>query len=302
VATAEQMQVKVRDGFPAVGSVVDDQAIAGLVEFQLPGHFLGGGEKVAEDGVMFRGNGGVAGVMLFGDQEDVDRGLGGDIAKGKNVLVLKDNVGWNFTFDDPFEDRFGHTPSFLPDGQFEQLGAEMAGASPDEVDDFVVEPLTGAPPRAGAGEGENTGAEAFQAKDGGKGGDFFVHHGGQALEKNHLHGAVFGQSSEIDGRGGGAEFEMAGDSRATDAGEGAAQDHFKGVALDDGADEIVPKIMENGPGDFLGQGPLLVAGAGGGLFQGKNQPRLVQAGGLDSGGGDQRQRPREGFFSGHRGF
>jgi hypothetical protein len=33
VATAKEMQVKMRDGFASVGAVVNDEAITGLVEF-----------------------------------------------------------------------------------------------------------------------------------------------------------------------------------------------------------------------------------------------------------------------------
>jgi hypothetical protein len=45
-----------------------------------------------------------------------------------------------------------------------------------------------------------------------------------------------------------------------------------------------------------------VAGPEGRFFQGENQPGFVETGGLASGGGDQRQGPEGGFFSGHRGF
>ena len=138
--------MEVGDGFAAVGAVVDDEAIAGLVEFELAGDFLGGGEEMAEDGVVFGGYGGVAGVVLFGDEEDVDGGLGGNVTEGEDVVVLIDDVGWDLAIDDPFEDRFGHGPSFLPDGQVEELGTEVAGTGPDEVDDLVVEALAGAAP------------------------------------------------------------------------------------------------------------------------------------------------------------
>ena len=178
----------------------------------------------------------------------------------------------------------------------------MAGTGTDEVDDLVVEALAGAPPGGGAGEGEDAGAKAFEAEDGGEGADFFIHHGGETLEKDHFHGAVLGEGGEVDGGGGGGEFEVAGDGGATDAGEGAAEDHLEGIPLDDGADEIVSQVVEDGAGDFGGEGPLLVAGAGGGLFEGGDQPRFFETGGLDSGSGDQGQGPRGIFFSGHRGF
>jgi hypothetical protein len=294
--------MKVGDGFPAVGAVVDDQAVAGLVEFQLAGDLLGGGEKVAEDGVVFGGDGGVAGVVLFGDEKNVDGGLGSDVPKGEDVVILIDNVGRHFAVDDPFKDRFGHGPSWLPDGQLQKLGTEMAGAGADEVNNLVVETLAGASPGGGAGKSQDAGTETFQAEDGGEGGDFFVHDGGETLEKHHFHGVILSQRGQVDGGGGGGEFEMAGNGGATDPGEGTAQDHFQGIAFDDRADEVVPEVVQDGAGHFRGQSPFPVAGPGGGFFQGENQPRFVKTGGLDSGGGDQGQGPGEEFFSGHRGF
>jgi len=134
------------DGFSAVGSVVDDKAVAGLIELELAGDFLGGGKEMAKDGMIFRGDSGVAGVVLFGNQQDVDGGLGGDIAEGEDVIILIDDVGFGLTVDDPFEDCFGHGPSLLPDGQFEELRTKVAGPSPDEMNDFVIQPLARSPP------------------------------------------------------------------------------------------------------------------------------------------------------------
>jgi hypothetical protein len=132
------MEMEVGNGFPAVRSVVDDQTVAGLIQFQLAGDFLGSGEEMAKDGVMFRGDGSMARMVLLRNQENVDRGLRSDVAEREDVGILVDDIGLGFAVDDPFEDRFGHGPSFLPDGQFEELGAEMAGAGPNEVDDLVV--------------------------------------------------------------------------------------------------------------------------------------------------------------------
>jgi hypothetical protein len=54
------------------------------------------------------GHGAVSGVVFFRDEEDVCRGLGGDIPKGENVIVLVQDVGLGFAVDDLFEDRFSH--------------------------------------------------------------------------------------------------------------------------------------------------------------------------------------------------
>jgi len=51
------------------------------------------------------------------------------------------------------------------------------------VDNFVAEALAGCAPRRGTCESEDAGAEAFEAKCGSKGGDLFVHEGGELLEE-----------------------------------------------------------------------------------------------------------------------
>ena len=151
MAAAKKVKMEMWNGLAAVGAVVDDQAIPGLVELELAGDLLGGGKQMAEDRVMFRGDSRVAGVVMFGNEQDMDGGLGGDIAEGENVIILVDDFGFDLAVDDPFEDRFGHGPSFLPDGQFEELGAEMAGTGTDEVDDFVIQTLARSPPGGGSG-------------------------------------------------------------------------------------------------------------------------------------------------------
>ena len=105
---SEKVEVKVGDGLPAIRAVVDHQAVAGFFQLELATDALGGGQEMAENGVIFRGNGSVAGVVLFGNEQDVNRGLGCDVAEGKDVVVLIDNVGGHLAIDDALEDRPGH--------------------------------------------------------------------------------------------------------------------------------------------------------------------------------------------------
>lgn len=108
MASAQEVKVEVGDGFPAIGAVVDDQPVAAFVQLELATHPLGGGEKMAEDGMIFRGNRGVAGVMFFGDEKDMNGGLWGDIAESQDVIVLVDDIGGDFSIDDALENRLGH--------------------------------------------------------------------------------------------------------------------------------------------------------------------------------------------------
>ena len=54
------------------------------------------------------GNGSMAGVMFFGNEKDVSRGLGSEISKCQDVIVFVEDVGLSFAVDDLFKDRFCH--------------------------------------------------------------------------------------------------------------------------------------------------------------------------------------------------
>ena len=110
MSSPQEMKMKMGHGFPAVRTVIDDEAVAGLLQFHLAGNFLGGGKKVAENGVVLRRHGGMPGMMLFGDEEDVDGGLRGNVPEGQHVVILKNDVGGNFAVEDPLKNRFGHRP------------------------------------------------------------------------------------------------------------------------------------------------------------------------------------------------
>jgi len=153
--------------------------------------------------------------------------------------------------------------------------------------DLVVQSLTGGPPGCGASQGENAGAEAFQAEHGGEGGDFFVHKSGQAVIKKDFQWGFAGKGGQVDRGGGGDQFKMAGDGRASDPFQGTSEDEFQGVPLNLRPGEVVTQIVENRLGDFRGDWPLLVAGPSGRFFKGDDQPRLVKTGRRGSRNGNQ---------------
>lgn len=97
VASAEDVEVDVEDGLADVGAVVDDEAVAGLFEALFAGDFGAGEHELAEEfGVIV---GGVVEVddVFFGDDEDVDRGGGGDVAECDAVFVFVDAVVGEFS-------------------------------------------------------------------------------------------------------------------------------------------------------------------------------------------------------------
>ena len=100
--------MEVRNRFSSIGAVVDDEAISSFVKLALSCDTLCSGKKIGKDRMVFGGNGAVAGMMFFGDEKDVGRGLGSNVAEGKDVIVFIEDVGLSFPVDDLFKDRFGH--------------------------------------------------------------------------------------------------------------------------------------------------------------------------------------------------
>ncbi len=104
--------MKVGDGFAAIRAVINDEAVAGFVELALASDPLGGDEEMGEEGMIFRGDGTMAGVMFFWNDKNMNGGLGSEITKGENVIIFVENIGGEFAVDDPLEDGFGHRASY----------------------------------------------------------------------------------------------------------------------------------------------------------------------------------------------
>lgn len=111
-STTEEVEVQVGDGFAAIRAIIDDESIAGFVELALTGNPLGGDEEMSEEGMILGRDGAVAGVMFFWNNKNMDGGLGGEITKGEDVIILVENIGGELAVDDAFEDGFGHRASY----------------------------------------------------------------------------------------------------------------------------------------------------------------------------------------------
>ena len=95
------------DGLAAVAAGVDDAAIAtGGKAFAL-GYLPGDHQQVSEQVPVFLGGGLNAWQSLPGNYEDVNGGLGIDVAEGETEPVLVDDVRGYFPADDFAEDGFG---------------------------------------------------------------------------------------------------------------------------------------------------------------------------------------------------
>jgi hypothetical protein len=106
------VEVQVRDGFAAIRAIIDDEAVAVFFKLALASDPLSGDEEMSEEGMILGRDGPVAGVMFFWDDKNVNGGLGGEITKGEDVIILVKNIGGEFAVDDAFEDGFGHRASY----------------------------------------------------------------------------------------------------------------------------------------------------------------------------------------------
>ena len=104
--------MQVGDSFAAIGPVINDEAVAGFVELALTGNPLSGDEEMSEEGMILGRDGAVAGVMFFWNDKNMDGGLGGEITKGEDVIILVEDIGGELAVDDPLEDGFGHRASY----------------------------------------------------------------------------------------------------------------------------------------------------------------------------------------------
>ena len=105
MASTEEVDVEMGNRFTAVRAVVDDEAVAGGGYVFAAGDVGGSEEEVAEEALIIGLSGSDAVDGFFGNDEDVDRGLGGDVAEGEALVVFEDDVGRDFAGDDFFEKR-----------------------------------------------------------------------------------------------------------------------------------------------------------------------------------------------------
>ena len=113
---------------------------------------------------------------------------------------------------------------------------------------------------------------------------------------------MLGEGGEVDGRGEGYEFEVAGDGGATDSGKGTAQDEFEGFTFNFRALEVMSQIVKNGLGDLGSEGPSEVSGLAGGFFDREDEPVFAEACRRAPGDNHEGKSVGDGFLSGHRDF
>ena len=75
---------------------VEDDTVAALVYPHFSGDGSGFGKDMTNDFFFILGEVIESGEMVFGDEQDVNRGLGIDILEGKDAFVFIDDSGRNF--------------------------------------------------------------------------------------------------------------------------------------------------------------------------------------------------------------
>ena len=97
--------MKVGDGLPTIGTVVDDEAEPGIRDAFGFGDLSGGAEQMPEELGVRRNGFRHPRDHPLGDHEDMNRCLGGNIAEREAPVVLENNVGGNLSGNDFFEKR-----------------------------------------------------------------------------------------------------------------------------------------------------------------------------------------------------
>ena len=103
MASTEEVDVKMGNGFSAVGTVVDDESVACGSYVFAAGYVGGGEEKVAEEAVIIGLGSSDTGDGFFGNDKNVDRGLRRNVAEGEALVVFENDVSGDFAGDDFFE-------------------------------------------------------------------------------------------------------------------------------------------------------------------------------------------------------
>lgn len=107
MASAEEVDVEVGDGFASVGAVVDDQSEA-LIEIELTRDIVCGEEEMAEDRLVLWLRFADSGDESLGDDQHMHRCLRLHVVKSDAVLILMGDFGGNFSIDDFLKNGLGH--------------------------------------------------------------------------------------------------------------------------------------------------------------------------------------------------
>ena len=105
MAPAEQVNMEVWHRFAAIGTIVDDQTKAGVVNAFLLRDLLRSEEKMAEKRLVFGTGGADADDLLLGNDQNVYGRLRLNIVKSEAKVILINNPGRDFTGNDLGENR-----------------------------------------------------------------------------------------------------------------------------------------------------------------------------------------------------
>ena len=100
--------MKMRNRFPGVRAIVENESKPCLIEAELPGDLAGFEQQMTENLVVFRLCLRDAWNGLLGHQQNVRGGLGLDVPKGEHLVVLKNDGGGNFPRDNFLKQGLAH--------------------------------------------------------------------------------------------------------------------------------------------------------------------------------------------------
>jgi hypothetical protein len=100
--------MEVRDRFPGVRPVVEDEAVTRFFQAEVPGDLGGFEEEMAEEGLVFGAGSGDAGDWFAGDDEEMDGGAGMNIMEGDDLFVLVGDFALDLAIGNFLEEGFAH--------------------------------------------------------------------------------------------------------------------------------------------------------------------------------------------------
>ena len=99
-AATQKMDMKMRDAFTAIRTIINDQAETRVIESFLFRDGLCDKDQMTQKRFVFGFGLGHARDFLFGDDQDVNRSLRLDVMKGQAKIIFKGNPGGNLPGDD----------------------------------------------------------------------------------------------------------------------------------------------------------------------------------------------------------
>jgi len=122
-SAAQGVKVEVAHGLSAIAFAIKDEARAPVGAAELLRELLGFEDHAADQGAILGIELHEARDVLFGDDEEMNRGLRRYVVEGEHFVVLINRARGDFAAGDLAEDAVGHTATILDSARLRRRGA-----------------------------------------------------------------------------------------------------------------------------------------------------------------------------------